>query len=123
VRGNKIHTVISLSEKLPKGAPQGVPYARALLKSDEDRATLDVINGAGEIGRPFITSKQVPENILAALRAGFNAAASDPALVADADKMRLPLDAMTAAEVETELKQIYNAPEAAVKRARAIVGN
>lgn len=123
VRDNKINVVLSMSEKLPKGAPQNVPYARALLKSDDDRATLDVINGAGEIGRPYVTSKQVPENILAVLRTGFDAAAADAGLNADADKMRLPLDPMTAQEVETELKQIYNAPEAAVKRARAIVGN
>lgn len=123
IRGNKINTLISLSEKLPKGAPQNVPYARNMLKSEDDRATLDVINGAGEIGRPYVTSKQVPANVLATLRAGFNAAANDPALAADAEKMRLPLDPMTAEEVETTLKQIYNAPEAAVKRARAIVSN
>ena len=57
------------------------------------------------------------------LRKGFNATANDPAFTVDAGKMRLPLDPMTAEEVETELKQIYGAPEAAVKRARAIVGN
>jgi tripartite-type tricarboxylate transporter receptor subunit TctC len=122
VRGNKISTVISFSAKLPPDAPKGVPYARDLLKSPEDRATLDVINGAGEIGRPYVTSKQVPAEILAALRAGFNAAAKDAALIAEADKMRLPLDPMTAEEVEAELKEIYSAPEAAVKRARAIAG-
>ena len=123
VRGNKINTVLSFSAKLPPDAPKGVPYARDLLKSAEDRATLDVINGAGEIGRPYVTSKQVPAETLAALRAGFNAAAKDPALIADAQKMRLPLDPMTAEEVEAELKEIYSAPEAAVKRARGIAGN
>lgn len=122
VRGGKINTVIAFSEKLPKDAPKGVPYARALLKSEEDRATLDVINGAGEIGRPYVTSRQVPAETLAVLRKAFNDAAADAALLADAEKMRLPLDPMTAEEVETELKQIYNAPESAVKRARSLVG-
>ena len=121
VRGNKINTVITFSEKLPRDAPKNVPYARDLLKSDDDRATLDVINGAGEIGRPYITSRQVPGEILAVLRKAFNDAAADAAFAADADKMRLPVDPMTADEVEKELKQIYNAPEAAVKRARALV--
>ena len=123
VRNNKINTVISFSQKLPKGAPTNVPYARAMLKSEDDRATLDVINGAGEIGRPYVTSKQAPADVLAVLRTGFNAMAASAALAGDAEKMRLPLDPMTAEEVEAELKQLYSAPEAAVKRARAIVGN
>jgi tripartite-type tricarboxylate transporter receptor subunit TctC len=120
VKNNRIVTFIKLSKELPPDAPANVPYARDLLKSEEDRQVLDVINGAGEIGRPIITARQVPPQTLAVLRKAFDAALADKGAQEEAAKMRLPLQPMSAQEVETELKEIYAAPESAVKKARAI---
>jgi len=120
VKNNRIVPVIKLSKELPADAPKDVPYARDLLKSEDDRKVLDVINGAGEIGRPIITARQVPAQTLDVLRKAFDAALADKAAQEEAAKLRLPLQPMSAQEVEKELKEIYAAPESAVKRARAI---
>jgi len=120
-RNNKITTVIKFSRELPPDAPANIPWARDLLKNPDDVAVLDIINGATEIGRPYITSRQVPAATLAVLRQAFDAAANSPALKADADKSKLPLSPMTAQDVEAELKKIYSAPAKALERARAIM--
>ncbi|HEY4135341.1 MAG TPA: hypothetical protein VGO34_09005 [Alphaproteobacteria bacterium] len=115
-----IFPIIKLSRELPPDAPKDVPWANDLAKSDEDRAVLNVINGAGEIGRPYVTSKKVPKAQLDILRASFDATMKDKSFLADAEKSQLPIDPMTATEVEDMLKQIYAAPAAAVQRAKAI---
>lgn len=120
-RNNKIVTVLKFSKNLPPDAPGNIAWARELLKDPMDIAVLDVINGAAEIGRPYITSKQVPAATLAVLRKAFDQAAATKELAADAGKMKLPLDPMTADEVEKELKSIYGAPPAAIERARKIM--
>lgn len=121
IDNKKIITILKLSKELPPGAPNEVPYANDIAKNDADRAVLNVINGAGEIGRPIIASKQVPAEIQAVLRKAFNAALAEKGAQDEAAKMRLPLQPMSADEVVAELKQIYDAPAEAVKRARAIV--
>ena len=120
-RANKqIVPVLKFSRELPPDAPKDVPWANDVAKSDEDRAVLNVINGAGEIGRPYITSKQVPAPILAVLRKAFDDTMKDKAFIADGDKSQLPVDPMTGPEVEEALKAIYAAPEAALKRAKQV---
>jgi tripartite-type tricarboxylate transporter receptor subunit TctC len=106
---------------VPPGAPNGVPYVNDIAKNNADRAVLNVINGAAEIGRPIITSKQVPAEIQTVLRKAFDAALAGEGAQDEAAKMGLPLQPMPADEVVAELKQMYDAPAEAVKRARAIV--
>ncbi len=117
----KITPVIKFSPTLPPDAPKDVAYARDIVTKESDRAVLDVVNGAAEIGRPYIASMKVPAPVVAVLRKAFDEAAKSPGLIADARKARLPLDAMSAAEVEAELKKIYGAPPDAVERAKAML--
>jgi tripartite-type tricarboxylate transporter receptor subunit TctC len=120
-RTNKqVVPIIKFSRQLPPDAPKDVPWANDVAKSDEDRAVLNVINGAGEIGRPYITSKKVPAAVVAVLSKAFDDTMKDKAFIADAAKAQLPIDPMTGAEVEEALKTIYAAPAAAVKRAKQV---
>ncbi len=112
--------IIKLSRQLPPDAPKDVPWANDVAKSAEDRAVLNVLNGAGEIGRPYITSKQVPKAQLTILQKAFDETMSDKAFIADAEKLQLPIDPMTAKEVEDALDEIYAAPAAAVERAKEV---
>lgn len=121
VDGKKIVPVLKFSRTLPDGAPANIAYAGDLMKSDADKATLDVVNGAAEIGRPYIASLKVPAPAIAVLRKAFDAAANSAAMKEDSKKARLPLDPMTAAQVQDQLKKIYSAPNEAVARAKAIM--
>jgi tripartite-type tricarboxylate transporter receptor subunit TctC len=121
VDGKKIVPVLKFSRTLPDGAPADIAFAGDLMKSDSDRATLEVVSGAADIGRPFIASLKVPAAAVAVLRKAFDAAANSPAIKADSIKAKLPLAPMTAAEVQDQLKKIYGASTAAVSRAKAIM--
>ena len=112
--------VIKLSRELPPDAPKDVPWANDVAKSAEDRAVLNVLNGAGEIGRPYITSTQVPAAQVAVLRKAFDETMKDKAFIADGEKSQLPVDPMTAKEVEDALNEIYAAPAAALQRAKQV---
>ena len=123
VANNRIVPVIKFSIDLPKDAPANVPYANDLAKSDEERAALDVINGSSEIGRPYLASRQVPAAVMAILRKGFNDAMADRNFIADAERAKLPVDMMSGEDVERALRRIYAAPDAAIRRARAVVAD
>jgi tripartite-type tricarboxylate transporter receptor subunit TctC len=117
---HQVVPIIKLSRQLPPDAPKDVPWANDVAKTDEDRAVLNVLNGAGEIGRPYITSKQVPAAQIAILRKAFDDTMKDKAFMADSEKLQLPIDPMTAKEVEDALGEIYAAPAAAVERAKEV---
>ena len=120
-RANKlVRPVVKLSKELPPDAPKDVPWANDLAANDEDRAVLNVINGAGEIGRPYMLSKQVPAAQVAIMRKAFDDTMKDKAFLGDAAKLQLPVDPMTADEVMDLLKLIYNAPPAALRRAKSV---
>jgi tripartite-type tricarboxylate transporter receptor subunit TctC len=119
-KNNLVRPFVKLSKELPPDAPKNVPWANDLAANDEDRAVLNVINGAGEIGRPYMLSKQVPAAQVAIMRKAFDDTMKDPAFLADGAKAQLPIDPMTADEVLALLQVIYNAPPAALKRAKEV---
>jgi tripartite-type tricarboxylate transporter receptor subunit TctC len=112
--------IIKLSRQLPPDAPKNVPWANDVAKSADDKAVLNVLNGAGEIGRPYITSNQVPKAQLAILQKAFDDTMKDKTFIADSEKTQVPIDPMTAKEVEETLNEIYAAPAAAVERAKEV---
>jgi tripartite-type tricarboxylate transporter receptor subunit TctC len=112
--------IIKLSRQLPPDAPKDVPWANDVAKSAEDKAVLNVLNGAGEIGRPYITSNQVPKAQVAILQKAFDDTMKDKTFIADSTKTQVPIDPMTAKEVIETLNEVYDAPPAAVERAKEV---
>ena len=66
--------------------------------------------------------KAVPADRLAALRTAFDATMKDPEFLADIAKQRLIVTAMTGAEVEGFIKDLYKTPPDVVTAARTISG-
>jgi tripartite-type tricarboxylate transporter receptor subunit TctC len=120
VRDKKITLLIQMN--LNKHADlQDVPLATELAKNDEDRQAMQVIFARQTLGRPFAAPPGVPADRVAALRTAFNATVTDPALLAEAKKARLDINPTDGAEMDRILKEVYAAPEAVVKRARAMI--
>jgi tripartite-type tricarboxylate transporter receptor subunit TctC len=102
--------------------PASALNAREALTDPKKRQTFDLLTASALIGRPYIVPKAVPADRLAALRAAFDATMKDPEFVADATKQRLIVTAMTGAEVEGFLKELYQTPPDVVTAARTISG-
>ena len=122
MRDQKITVHIRYSKTLVPGMPETALVAREVLTDPKKRQTFDLLTASALIGRPYIVPKAVPADRFAALRAAFDATMKDPEFIADATKQRLIVTAMTGAEVEGFIKELYQTPPDVVTAARTISG-
>src|SRR3954470_8290806 len=109
-----INALVRFSPKRPADMPADVPFVNELATSQAQKDLLDVLDGAGELGRPYIVARQVPADRTALLRAGFDAMLKDETFLAEAAKQNLLLDAVSWQEAEKVIATIYSAsPELA----------
>ncbi|HZO46245.1 MAG TPA: tripartite tricarboxylate transporter substrate-binding protein [Xanthobacteraceae bacterium] len=96
----------------------GVPNAFDLAKTDDDRAAMQLVMARLDVGRPFFLPQNVPADRVAALRAAFDATMKDKAFLAEADKLKIDVDAMNGADLATFVAQILKTPPETVARVR-----
>ena len=96
----------------------GVPNALDLAKTDSDRAALQLVMARLDIGRPFFLPPNVPADRVAALRAAFDATMKDKAYLAEAAKLKIDVDPMTGADLNTFVAQVLKTPPETVARVR-----
>ena len=116
--GSIVHMMRS-SRFTPAGMPPGIPWAVDLAPTEEKKQMVRLLTAASDIGRPFITRRDVPADRIAILRTAFNNALKDPVLVAEADKTGRPVSPMTAEEVMAALDELYTIPKEIVEKTKA----
>src|SRR4029450_2351735 len=70
---HKINALLRFSPKRPADMPASVPFVNDPASTQEQKDLLDVLNGSGELGRPFIVAKQVPAERVTVLRTAVEA--------------------------------------------------
>jgi tripartite-type tricarboxylate transporter receptor subunit TctC len=116
---DKVRVLVQLSTKgHPDLNKRGVPRAEELTKSDEDRRVIRLVLSQGIFGRPYVLPPGVPADRVAALRKAFVDTLNGPALRAEADKMRLDVDALPGDELQKLVAELYATPPHLVERAR-----
>lgn len=103
---------------LPELNKQGIPRTVDFAKTPEDRQVLELVYSQAVFGRPYVLPPGVPAERVAALRKAFVAALNDPALLAEAKKMKLDIAALSGEEVQTMVGQLYAMPKQVVERAK-----
>ena len=105
-----------------KGAPalnkQGVPRTVDFARTPEDRQVMELVYSQAVIGRPYVLPEGVPRERVVALRKAFMAALADPALLAEAAKMKLDVEPMSGEDVQTMVAQLFAMPKRIVERAK-----
>ncbi len=105
-----------------KGHPEltkmGVPLAAEFARSKEDRQAMELVLSQGVFGRPFVLPPGVPQERSDALRKAFMAAMTDPALLSDAKKANLDLEALSGSDLQTLIASLYALPASIVERAK-----
>jgi len=89
---------------------------------DKQRQLMNMLYAPLKFGRPFVMAPGVPPERLAALRSAFNAALKDPALLAEAQKLRVDVDGLDAAEMQKLVDGLFKAPADVVSKAREVLG-
>jgi hypothetical protein len=91
-----------------------------IAKTDAERAALRMMIARLEYGRPFFLPPGVPPARVTALRRAFDATMKDKDYLAEADKLKIEVDAITGEQVTELVKQVTATPAdtvAAVRKA------
>lgn len=121
IEGGKIKILSRGSTVAAPGMPADVPFIMDLTDDPAKKNLIKFLSSPSIVGRPYIASRAVPADRVAALRAAFTAALKDPQLVADADKLQLPvIGSMTGEEAAAYIKDISGASPEVIAAARKI---
>lgn len=116
----------ALVQETLRGEPeldrQGVPKTLDFAKTVEDRQLLEAIYAQLLFTRPFIMAPEAPTVRVEAVKAAFMAALQDTALLAEAQKLNLTVDAMSGDELANRVKALYSLPTAQIERVRKAIG-
>jgi len=96
-----------------------IPRTADFAKTDEQRQILELVYSQGVFGRPYILPPGVPADRVAALRKAFMQALADKALLADAAKMKLDIDAMPGGDLQALVAKLFALPPSVSANARA----
>ena len=92
------------------------------VKTDDDRKVLDVIFRQTELARPLAAPPGTPKARVAALRKAMLDTLRDPALVADAKRIRIEFNPVPGEETEKIFASYYRMPRPIIKKAMALIG-
>ncbi len=120
-RDKEITVLLQIARQKHPDLPD-VAFLPDLMKSDEDRAIVSVIFDKYQMGRPFFVPPGVPAERVALLRKAFDETMKDPALIAEAEQLKLEMSPLPGTEVQALIDRLYATPEPMVKKARMLLG-
>ena len=97
------------------------PTVLEALTNNEDRKIVELLLSRLLLGRPFIAPPGVPADRVAILRTGFQKAAEDPQLMAEAEKTRLAIDPIWGEEAQRIIAANYKTDPALIERVRKVI--
>jgi len=98
------------------------PLLLDFVKDPLDRQAIELISGNGIIGRAWLTTPGVPADRLAALRATFDKAVNDPAVIAEANKRKMNWEPVKWPLLQQQVERIANADEKVIAHMRKALG-
>ena len=115
IRDGKINVLLQ-TRATPHPDLPDTPLVMSLTRNDEERQALALLFARDVLGRPFFAPPGVPADRSRALREAFNAAVKSSALLEEAEKLKLEIELVTAAEIETLIASAYATPTPIVER-------
>jgi len=123
IDGGKVKIISRGSTAMLPGMPKETPFIMDLMDDPGKKALIKFLLSPAFVGRPYIMSKVVPAERVAVIRRGFDAALKDPRLIAEADKLQLPVvGSLTGEEAAAYIAEMYKASPEVIATARKITG-
>lgn len=94
----------------------GTPPATKFAKSEEDRQMLELLIARNLLGRPYVLTKEVPNDRVEALRASFMAMMRDPDFLAETKKLRMAVNPSDHVAMEKMVAGVYKIPQNVVRK-------
>jgi len=103
--------------ELPK-----IPLAINYAKTDEaQRLIRALVHSVGPTARPYLLPPGTPKDRVQILRKAFIDTMKDPEFLADATKAKLDLNPLDGAELERNVREVFNLDKALIPRAKEIL--
>jgi tripartite-type tricarboxylate transporter receptor subunit TctC len=112
-----VRTIAVIGSKQPKQLA-GIPHLTDLARDAEGRRLLELFSSPAEVGKPAVMGPDVPQARVQAMRGAFAATVSDPAFVADAEKLGLAVDPVAGEELAALVQRLMETPASVAQRAR-----
>lgn len=109
------------NEGLPVLNKKGIPLSISYAHNEQQRRVLEIVNSQEIYSRPYFVAKEVPADRVQALRRAFMDAWHDPALLKDAARMKLDVEATPGTKVQALLQKVYASPPALVESVRQAI--
>ncbi len=93
-----------------------------LAKDEHSKTVMQMVLAPQAIARPFTAPPGIPEDRAKALRDAFAATLKDPELLAEAKKLQIDIDPMSAGDLESLIDNLYKAPKQAADDAAKASG-
>jgi len=94
----------------------GVPLSVTYTKDPEKQQMFELLYSQGVFTRPFFVAPGVPKERVEALRTAFTKAMSDPQAIAEAERQRLVITAISGADLEALVKKLYMIPKPVIDK-------
>jgi tripartite-type tricarboxylate transporter receptor subunit TctC len=112
----KINILIQAALKKEPDLPD-VPLALDLAKTEEQRQILKLLLTSQETARPFAAPPGIPADRKAALIAAFEQTMTDPEFLAEAKKLNLDVNPMSATTFHELMAELYATPKPVLEKA------
>jgi tripartite-type tricarboxylate transporter receptor subunit TctC len=100
----------------------GVPRMADYVKDERGKKLLSLLQALSELGRLTAGPPGIPANVLTAERAAMTEVMHDPAFLADAKKLTLPIDYEPGDVVATKIKSAMNQPPETIDALKKAAG-
>jgi tripartite-type tricarboxylate transporter receptor subunit TctC len=120
LRDKKINILAQVGAKRAHEIPD-IALVTELARTDEHRRIFKLMSAASGLGRPYLAPPGVPADRLAILRSAFEATMKDKTFLAEADKLNLDVDPISAADVTQLVLDTVSAPPDIVAKAKAAI--
>ena len=110
LKDKKINILAQVTTTKHEDLPN-VPLVSEFAKNESDKQILDFLFARQVMGRPFVIPPGVPMERVTALRAAFDAAMKDKALLAEGDKQKLEISPVSGVEVQQLVARLLKTPQ------------
>ena len=121
LKDNKVVIVAQIGGKRDPLIPD-IPLMDDFATTDEARQIIKLISSPIALGRPYLTPPEVPAERVALLRKALAAALRDPGFLAEAKKMDIEIDTVSAEEITQIVHDTINAPAKVIAAAKGFMG-
>ena len=120
IKDKLLNVIVQMGlEKLPD-LPD-VPAALDLVTDPVKKQVLELILMRQETGRPVAAPPGVPADRLAVLRRAFDETMKDPEFLAEAEKLQMEIEPLSARDIDTLLANAFATPKAIVAQAAELI--